>query len=131
MNCPSVCLATCPAWSTDCSCSIFGLQHASLFAQKLKVKWLADTRSPFCYCMLHTHFLYRNSCKLGSVLLPAATSRGREGGFLGFPNYRKVGFVQANGSRCLVSAHCNHFRLWSLILNIFFNYTAFFDDCWV
>ena len=59
VNCPSVCLATCPAWSTDCSCSvcfsIFGLQHASLFAQKLKVKWLADTRSPFCYC-IHIFF---------------------------------------------------------------------------
>lgn len=94
----------------------------SLFAQKLKVKWLADTRSPFCYCI---HIFFTESCKLGSVLLPVATSRGREG-FLWLPKVfiGRWDLSRPNGSRCLVSAHCNHFRLWSLILNIFLNCTA-------
>lgn len=55
------CSATCPAWSTPfaacsvCFLAFLAYNHASLFAQKLKVKWLADTRSPFCYC-IHTFF---------------------------------------------------------------------------
>lgn len=70
-------------------------------------------------------FFFTEACKLGSVLLPVATSRRTGGVSLASKSiHRKVGLVQANGSRCLVSAHCNHFRLWSLILNIFLNCTA-------
>lgn len=88
------CSATCPAWSTPFAAALFvsaflAYNHASLFAQKLKVQWLADTRSPFCYCI---HIVcFTESCKLGSVLPPVATSRRTGGVSLASKKYSSEG----------------------------------------